>query len=317
MWLLMGFMEMLYYPSRECLYSVLADGDDRSRAYANRSSSVVYNLSRAVMSIAMIVVVWSLGAVEANSIPRGAIAAGFLFDAATFGLVVAFLMSISKRVDSSSRPKELDAPLKGISLVEAARVRGAIPILICILMLWSFAYSSFYFIFGFYEEFVDAGPRERQMSFYIAMFASAVGGFVGAHAWRLDLRSLALGLLAVCVVESTVAFTPTTLLPGTLFLGAISFLSILVYTTVFDGIIPQLVQGLEKNAEVSSAITMIKEGLSPIIMFGLAGIASYFEAPRMVLMSACLLSFVVVLVTLCSCKASITSAIEASRSVRS
>jgi ABC-type phosphate transport system permease subunit len=89
-----------------------------------------------------------------------------------------------------------------------------------------------------------------------------------------------------------------------------------VYTSVFDGIIPQLVQGLEKNAEVSSAIAIVKEGLSPVIVVGLSGLASYLNAPREILIGACALSVVVVLITLTSRKEAIEDVIRRSISIR-
>jgi hypothetical protein len=202
-----------------------------------------------------------------------------------------------------------------ISLIEAAQVRGALPVFVCILMLWAFAYSSFYFIFGFYQELKVANPQDRQVTFYIAMFASACGGFFGAQVWKLNLPSLSLGMIAVCFVEACVAFMPLNYLWGTAFAAIVSFVSILVYTSVFDGIIPQLVQGLEKNAEVSSAIAIVKEGLSPVIVVGLTGLASYLNAPREVLVGACAMSAVVVLITLISQKEAIEDVIRRSVSI--
>jgi hypothetical protein len=179
-------------------------------------------------------------------------------------------------------------------------------------MVWAFAYSSFYFIFGFYQELKAANPQDRQLSFYIAMFASACGGFFGARIWKLDLSSLALGMVAVCFVEACVALMPTNYFWGTVFIAIISFVSIMVYTTVFDGIIPQLVQGLEKNAEVSSVIAIVKEGLSPVIVVGITGLASYLNAPREVLIGACTVAGVVVLITLIFNKGAIEEVIRRS-----
>jgi hypothetical protein len=310
-WFLVGCLEVLYYPSRDCLYRALAGTDDAARADANRSAASIYHVGRALISIAMIGVVMALGPV-ADEIPRSAIAVALLIDAVSFAIVVAFLCSL-KGVQGTERE---DVGAQRISLIEAAKVRGAFPVFLCILMLWAFAYSSFYFIFGFYQELQVANPQDRQLTFYIAMFASACGGFFGAKVWKLNLSSLALGMVTVCFVEACVAFMPLNHFWGTVFAATISFVSILVYTSVFDGIIPQLVQGLEKNAEVSSAIAIVKEGLSPVIVVGLSGLASYLNAPREILIGACALSVVVVLITLTSRKEAIEDVIRRSISIR-
>jgi hypothetical protein len=217
----------------------------------------------------MIGVVWLLGPVP-DEVPRTAISVALLIDALTFGVVVAFVCPLQELVPAAYE----EVGTTQISLIEAARVRGAFPIFLCIFMLWSFAYSSFFFKFGFYQELEGANPQERQMSFYIAMLAVACGGFCGSKLWKLNLSSLSVGMLAVCLVEAGVALMPSNYVWGTVFAAVISFVSILVYTTVFDGIIPQLVQGLDKNAEVSSAMGVVKEGLSPVILVGLTGLAS-------------------------------------------
>jgi hypothetical protein len=309
-WLLVGFLEVLYYPSRDCLYRALAGTNDAARADANRSAASIYHVGRASISIAMIGIVLALGPIP-DEIPRSAIAVALLLDALSFAIVVAFLCSL-KGVQGTERE---NVEAQRISLIEAAQVRGALPVFVCILMLWAFAYSSFYFIFGFYQELKVANPQDRQVTFYIAMFASACGGFFGAQVWKLNLPSLSLGMIAVCFVEACVAFMPLNYLWGTAFAAIVSFVSILVYTSVFDGIIPQLVQGLEKNAEVSSAIAIVKEGLSPVIVVGLTGLASYLNAPREVLVGACAMSAVVVLITLISQKEAIEDVIRRSVSI--
>lgn len=310
-WFLVGCLEVIYYPSRDCLYRALAGKNDEARADANRSAASIYHMGRALISIAMIGVVWILGPI-ADEVPRTAIAAALLIDAVTFAIAVAFVSSLTGVEEEA----EEEVGAQQISLIAAAQVRGAFPIFLCILMLWAFAYSSFYFIFGFFQDLHGANPQERQVSFYIAMFASACGGFFGAKLWRLNLPSLSLGMVTVCLVEAGVALMPSDYFWGTVFAAAISFVSILVYTTVFDGIIPQLVQGLDKNAEVSSAIAIVKEGLSPIIVVGLTGLASYLNAPREVLVGACALSVVVVLGTLITRKGAIEDVIRASIAVK-
>ncbi len=306
-WLLLGFFEVLYYPSRDCLYRALAGTNDAARADANRSAASTYHVGRALISVAMMGIVVAIGPIP-DEIPRTVIAIGLLLDAASFAIVVAFLCSL-KGVQGTERE---DVVAQRISFIAAAHVRGAFPVFVCILMVWAFAYSSFYFIFGFYQELKAANPQDRQLSFYIAMFASACGGFFGARIWKLDLSSLALGMVAVCFVEACVALMPTNYFWGTVFIAIISFVSIMVYTTVFDGIIPQLVQGLEKNAEVSSVIAIVKEGLSPVIVVGITGLASYLNAPREVLIGACTVAGVVVLITLIFNKGAIEEVIRRS-----
>lgn len=309
-WLIVGFLEVLYYPSRDCLYRALAGTDDDARKAANRSAASIYHVGRAFISVAMMGIVWALGPVP-DEVPRSAIAVALLIDAASFGIVVAFLCFLR---GTQGMEKETVAGQR-TSLIEVARIRGAFPVLLCILMLWAFAYSSFYFIFGFYQDLKDANPQDRQLSFYIAMFSSACGGFFGARVWKLNLTSLVLGMVAVCFVEACVAFMPLNYFWGTVFAAMISFISILVYTSVFDGIIPQLTQGLVKNAEFSSAITIVKEGISPVIIVGLTGLASYLQAPREVLIGACLLSAIVVVITVTTQKAAMGDVIKESMSI--
>jgi len=307
MWFLLGAMEVLYYPARDCLFAALAAGDDKARELPNRSSVSIYHGGRAVMSVVMIGVVWLLGPVG-EEMPRSAIATALMFDAATFAIVVAFLTTLRGDVCTPLSP-EAESHSK-ISLREAAQVPGAIPILVCILALYSFAYSSFYFNFGFYKEFVGVGEQERQISFYIAMLASACGGYVGGRLWKLSFRNLGLGMVAVCVCEGMLTFVPTNYLWGTVWLALNSWVSIMLFTIVFDGIVPQLVQGLDRNAEVSASINLVKEGLSPVLVVGVTALASYFDAPRQTLLGACVVALAIVLVTLFTRQASIQRVID-------
>lgn len=306
-WLLVGTLEVLYYPSRDCLYAALAGSNDRERAAANSAAAFTYQVGRAFISLVMLGVVCLIGPVP-DEVPRAILAAALCVDAFSFGVVVLFLCLLHEVPKLREEPTESS---NRISVLQAASVRGAVPVFLCVLMLWAFAYSSFYFVFEFYQE-LEADTQLRQASFYLAMFASACGGFFGAKIWKLNLPALGLGMLTVCFVEATVAFMPRDWFWGTAWICVISFLSILVYTSVFDGMIPQLVQGLDKNAEVSSTINMVKEGLSPVIVVGIAALANYCNAPREILVGACALSAFVVLTTLVVRKSAIEDVIKAS-----
>jgi hypothetical protein len=307
MWVLFGVFEVVYYPARDCLYAALAAGDDKAREQANRSSVSIYHVGRATMSIVLLAIVSLLGPVQ-EEMPRSAIAIALLFDAVTFGVVVAFLLTLRKGAYVPN--SEQEQRRSKLSLQETAQVPGAIPILICILAVYSFAYSSFFFNFGFYKEFVGVGEQERQQTFYIAMLAAACGGFFGGQVWKASFRNLVLGMVAVCVTEGMLAFVPTNHLWGTIWLACNSCLSIMLFTIVFDGIVPQLVQGLDRNAEVSASISLVKEGLSPILVVAVSAIASCLNAPRQVLLGACSLALVIVVVTLFTRRASIQRVID-------
>jgi hypothetical protein len=306
-WVLIGLMEVVYYPARDCLYATLAAGDQKAREEANRFSVSVYHVGRATISVVMMGVVLLLGPVQ-DEMPRSAIAVALLFDAATFAIVVMFLLTL-KGGAYAPTPQREEVHSK-VSLREAAQVPGAIPILVCILAIFSFAYSSFFFNFGFYKEFVGVGERERQVTFYIAMLAAACGGFFGGRVWKVSFRNLALGMVASCVSEGMLAFVPTNHFWGTIWLACNSCLSVMLFTIVFDGIVPQLVQGLARNAEVSASISLVKEGLSPLLVVVVSAIASCLNAPRQVLVGSCLVALVIVVVTLCTRRASIQRVID-------
>ncbi len=312
LWFLLGFMEVLYYPARDCLYGVLADGSDGDREQANRSSSTIYHFGRALISLAMILVVWWLGPVEGDT-PRAAISIALFIDAITFAIVVTFLVSMRHATSRKAQTELPEQQPSRLALSEAAKVTGAFPVFLCILMAWAFAYSSFYFIFGFYKELKGVGESERQLAFYVAMFASACGGFYGAKAWKLSFHQLVAGMVSVCFIEALIAFVPTNYFWGVVWIAVNSAVSIMVYTVVFDGIIPQVVQGLDKNAEVSASLNLVKEGLSPVIVLGIAALASQLNAPRQVLIGACTLALLVTVTVLFLKRSAIESVIEASK----
>lgn len=100
-WLLVGFLEVLYYPSRDCLYRALAGTNDAARADANRSAATIYHIGRALISVAMMGIVLALSPVP-DEVPRCAIAVALLLDAISFAIVVVFLCTL-KGVQGTER----------------------------------------------------------------------------------------------------------------------------------------------------------------------------------------------------------------------
>lgn len=309
MCLLVGLFEVVYYPGRDCLYAALASGDHGARERANRSSVAIFQVGRFAISFVMVGIVWLVGSVG-EEIPRGVIAAALTVDAVTFGLVVVFLTTLQGRVNDE--PVDSTASFTGTSLREALKVAGVAPILVCILMIYSFAYSSFFFCFGLYKEFVGVGEYERQISFQLVQCACAFGGFIGGRLWKVSFNNLVVSILAVCVCEAMYAFVPKDPIWGTVWLMCNSFTSFLLFTVLFDGIIPQAVQGLERNAEVSSAIFFAKRGVASFLLIAVAGLASYRDSFRDVLFGACVVTLATVVITLFTYRKSVQKVIPVS-----
>lgn len=308
---LVGFMEVVYYPARECLYAEFADGDDQARDRANRRSTTILHAGRGGFAIFMMVFCYAMGAVP-DEVPLSAIAAAFFFDAVTFAVVVAFLALAPKRDTLISE----EETFTGSSFRESAKVPGVLPIVACIFMVYSFAYSGFYFSFCFYKELAGVTEYERQLSFYAVQFACAVGGVLGARFWVMSYPGLFSGISGICLVNATLAIAPTNWVSGTGWLMANWCIAIFVHAALFEGIIPQLVQGLKRNAEVAALITLVKEGISPFVIVGVTALASWLDAPRQVLFIVGITSLALCVITLLVYRTSIKDVLSGTSSVK-
>jgi hypothetical protein len=294
-WIAVGLLEVVYYPAHDCVCATLAGKAQDSLTLINRTAASTLHLGRLAISVAMIGVVWLIGPVS-DEMPRGAIAAALLIDAATFGLVVAFLATLTGA--AATNESITSNPFPHHALREAMKVKGAVPILFCTVMIYSFAYSSFYFRLGLYKELVGLEESERQMIFWTVQFTSALGGYFGAGVRKQSFPILVAAIIAICITEAMFALTPTNPTWGIVWLMCNSCASVMLFTAVFDIIIPRAVQGLDRNAEVSSALTFVKEGVSGVFLLLVTTLAKYLHTYRPVLFGACVVTLIAVAFTL-------------------
>jgi hypothetical protein len=299
-WIPLGFLvaygcvQVLSNPATDCLFAQLSGGKAQAREHAIRIRDVVrYSLGVvfALLFIALSVVLGS----GSDNVPRQVAGTALLFDAFTFFAVLWALRPVQAqaRMEAEDRFR----PIKAFT--DAWAEEGACPLLLCVLMVWSFTYVSIAFFYGFISDITFPGPAEwntvlQQVTFWLAFFAACLGGIIGASRWRISRSNLFWCYVLTCVVEMSYALMGWNFILSVAVALIADFFSIWLFAAC-EGILLHTVQGMKENASISALANQIKSGVSPFVGVGITALARFSGSPRCVLCASYLLCLLVVL----------------------